>query len=827
MSEKPTEMGLAPRRRRHLAFIAAITLASLALIWVALDFERSAPLAVALLLALTGMSMFWASAGALNLGLGALPPRRAAAAAPGAMTPDAQAPDGPCAVLWFLCGEDPVPLAARARELIAGLDATGQTDVEVWVLSDTSDPMAVAREHAVFAPLAPRLTWRNRRPAEGKKPGNLRHWLLREGARFQTMLPLDADSGFAADRLLALRCRMSADPGVALIQAGLRARVGTSRLAEYQRLSVRLFGPAAVRGLARMSGGAAPWFGHNALIRVKAFAEVAELPELPGRAPWGGPLLSHDFAEAAFLARAGWRVEIDPDMLGSLESAPEGWEQLARRDRRWAQGNLQHLRLLALPGLRTESRLMFLGGALAYLSAPAWLVLLLLYGSGAVALDEAALGAWAGVFAVLVGPKLLAAGTARRLTPARRRVRRRALATEIALGTLLAPLLMVRQTIAVLEVLAGRDSGWRPSGVSGPGVSASGRIEAGAGVALLAAMALPQLMGPANAAEVGAAMLMALPVAGPLLVAPWLIAWIDAPARRPGQAVADYYNASTRRFLRVGGSGAALAIHRPLWDDGVTDPAQAAARINALVAEVAEAALGQAPQHVSDLGCGVGGTLFHLAGHWPAARFTGVTISAVQVRLARSLARARGLAGRCEVIEGDFTRAMPPAAADLAVAIESHVHAPDAATFLRVAKAHLRPGGVLVLVDDMLTRPPATQAEARLVATFRRGWRLGHVPTLEGLAAEAAALGLELQDSRDLSGLLRLDRMRDRALTVVAPLADALGLGRWPLFANMIGGNALTQAHRRGLMSYRLIVLRLPAASIEPRAPIAANRTAA
>ena len=279
-----------------------------------------------------------------------------------------------------------------------------------------------------------------------------------------------------------------------------------------------------------------------------------------------------------------------------------------------------------------------------------------------------------------------------------------------------------------------------------------------------------------------------------------------APAR-----IARYYDRSTERFLRMGQSGAALAIHRPLWAPGISTPEAAAGHVNALVAEAAEGALGRAPDRVVDLGCGVGGTLMHLATRWLAAEMTGLTLSPRQAALARRFAAGRGLAGRCRFHAADFLDpAADTAPAELAIAIESAVHAPSAASFARAAAAHLRPGGVLIVVDDMLARPGTslTAREARLVAQFRRGWHLGHVATAEEMTAAADAAGLAPGAARDLTGLLRLDRLRDRLLRPVGPLAAALGLASVPLFANMIGGNALTCAYRGGIMRYRLLAFR-------------------
>src|SRR3989475_12236677 len=56
-----------------------------------------------------------------------------------------------------------------------------------------------------------------------------------------------------------------------------------------------------------------------------------------------------------------------------------------RRDRRWCQGNLQHLRLLFTEGLFGAHRALFLNGALSYMSALLWFVFLTLSTVEAVA----------------------------------------------------------------------------------------------------------------------------------------------------------------------------------------------------------------------------------------------------------------------------------------------------------------------------------------------------------------------------------------------------------------------------------------------------------
>ena len=77
---------------------------------------------------------------------------------------------------------------------------------------------------------------------------------------------------------------------------------------------------------------------------------------------------------AAPAIRSGWCA----DLGGSWEEVPSNVIDYAARDRRWAQGNLQHLGLLPMRGLHWLSRLHLVTGVLSYASSPIWLIVLTL-----------------------------------------------------------------------------------------------------------------------------------------------------------------------------------------------------------------------------------------------------------------------------------------------------------------------------------------------------------------------------------------------------------------------------------------------------------------
>lgn len=261
-----------------------------------------------------------------------------------------------------------------------------------------------------------------------------------------------------------------------------------------------------------------------------------------------------------------------------------------------------------------------------------------------------------------------------------------------------------------------------------------------------------------------------------------------------GAGVRRYYDANTWKFLLTGGQ---RALHRELWAPGVTSRAAALHHTHELVL----AELGTDDRRVLDLGCGVGTAALYLARRRPL-EVVGVTISPAQVRLAeRYAARGGPRPGGVTFRVADYTDLPRDLGGfDLAFAVESFVHADPAPAFFREAARALRPGGALVVVDDIRT----TEADDPRVDDFRAGWHVSSLLTVERAAALAADVGLELVASRDLSALQRLGRPRDRLVRALQPVLRPLR-GRSAWADSMVGGDALQRCHRAGLLEYRLL----------------------
>ncbi|MBH0239564.1 glucans biosynthesis glucosyltransferase MdoH [Methylobrevis sp. L22] len=400
------------------------------------------------------------------------------------------------AVLMPTYNEAPDRVFAALEAMVRAVDELGAGDAFDWfVIADTTDP-AIALEEETALMLARarlggrmRLYYRRRRQNIGRKAGNVADFCRRWGKAYDHLLVLDADSLMDGETIVELARRMEADPDAGLIQTIPMLVNGTTLMARLQQFAGRVYGPVVGSGLAWWVQKEGNFWGHNAIIRTEAFMGAAGLPVLPGQAPFGGHILSHDFVEAALIRRAGWTVIIADDLSGSFEESPPSLIDMAVRDRRWCQGNLQHTRVLFGRGLNWVSRSHLLTGIMSYLTSPLWLLLILsgltlalqahfirpeyfvdefqLFPSWPRIDPERALALFILTLAVLFVPKVLGLIA----FAADGRQRRAAggfiglffsFITEIIVSALVAPIMMLMHTGAITEILLRRDAGWNP-----------------------------------------------------------------------------------------------------------------------------------------------------------------------------------------------------------------------------------------------------------------------------------------------------------------------------------------------------------------------------
>ena len=397
------------------------------------------------------------------------------------------------ALVMPVYNEDPAATCAALFAMADSLEKKGQSDhFEIFILSDTTDPDVWIKETAAVDLLQQKLrnkmpVWYRRRYANtDKKSGNVAEFVKRWGNRYDFMVVLDADSLIAAETLITLVKEMQADPDCGLIQTLPVLFAGKSWFARMQQFAGMLYGPVIGNAVSAWQGNDGNFWGHNAIIRMSAFAASAGLPHLPGSRPFGGNIQSHDFVEAALMRRAGWAVRMLPGLPGSWEESPPTVLDAAVRDRRWAQGNIQHLAVIPTKGLRWPNRLHMLIGVMSYMASPIWLAMMFVglvissqiasqqfdyFSDGAqlfpnwpVFDSQRMIALFIMTMGVLLLPKLIGLVRGFFLKSVRQAQNPLQLTfsflVELILSVLVAPIFMLLHCAHIWQIFRGKDSGW-------------------------------------------------------------------------------------------------------------------------------------------------------------------------------------------------------------------------------------------------------------------------------------------------------------------------------------------------------------------------------
>ncbi len=294
-----------------------------------------------------------------------------------------------------LCGRTALTMPIHnegTQRVAAGLDVMWsslqalpeQAAFDLFILSDSRDPAIADAEEKAWHDLVMRhgadgrLFYRRRKQNVGRKAGNIAEFVRSWGGAYDYMIVLDADSVMSGGAFVTLARMMDAHPEVGIIQA-LPLPTGRETLfARLVQFAARLSSPMMTSGMVFWQLGEGNYWGHNAILRLRPFAGHCALPSLPGTPPLGGEILSHDFVEGGVHAPRGMASVGHGRRGRKLEEIPSNILDYAARDRRWAQGNLQHLRLLPLKGLHWVSRLHLITGVLSYVVSPLWFAALIL-----------------------------------------------------------------------------------------------------------------------------------------------------------------------------------------------------------------------------------------------------------------------------------------------------------------------------------------------------------------------------------------------------------------------------------------------------------------
>lgn len=268
--------------------------------------------------------------------------------------------------------------------------------------------------------------------------------------------------------------------------------------------------------------------------------------------------------------------------------------------------------------------------------------------------------------------------------------------------------------------------------------------------------------------------------------------------------IADYFNRQQATYTRY---WSPTALHYGFWDEGTKNLAEAIANTDRFVVD----ALGIGPgDRVLDAGCGVGGSSMFIA-QAAGARLEGITLSPVQLEIARERAARSPAAARLNFSIQDYTRTDFSGASFTQVfGIESICYARRKIDFLNEAFRVLAPGGRLAVVDAFLTRETLDTREEKIYRRFLEGWVLPNLPTKDAFAQALAQAGfvdaVYHDKTRAIAPSSRKIHLLGRLSYPLDLMKSVLGIGRDNFSA--LYQRALFE---RGIATYGVFVATKPA----------------
>jgi membrane glycosyltransferase len=218
------------------------------------------------------------------------------------------------AILLPICNEDVPRVFAGLRAAFESVQRSGHPQLfDFYVLSDSSDPDLRVQELAAWLKLCRdtaafgRIYYRRRKLRIKRKSGNIADFCRRWGSNYRYIVIFDADSVMSGSCLTQLVRLMEANPNAGIIQTAPRAAGRDTLYGRLQQFATCVYGPLFTAGLHFWQLGESHYWGHNAIVRVAPFIEHCALGRLPGRGPFAGEILSHDFSRPRSCAEPAGR----------------------------------------------------------------------------------------------------------------------------------------------------------------------------------------------------------------------------------------------------------------------------------------------------------------------------------------------------------------------------------------------------------------------------------------------------------------------------------------------------------------------------------------
>eukprot|EP00929_Paragymnodinium_shiwhaense_P079551 TRINITY_DN41459_c0_g1_i2.p1 TRINITY_DN41459_c0_g1~~TRINITY_DN41459_c0_g1_i2.p1 ORF type:complete len:922 (-),score=130.07 TRINITY_DN41459_c0_g1_i2:102-2867(-) len=299
------------------------------------------------------------------------------------------------------------------------------------------------------------------------------------------------------------------------------------------------------------------------------------------------------------------------------------------------------------------------------------------------------------------------------------------------------------------------------------------------------------------------------------------------------EGIADFYDASSGVWIEIWGEH----MHHGYYPDdswkSLVQHKEAQVRMIEEILRWAEAPQPDspdAPQHILDVGCGVGGSSRHLQRKYNC-KVQGITLSPNQRDRARNMSKMTGQDGMCNFDVADALHMpFPDNSFDLIWSLESGEHMPNKQQFMKEMFRVCKPNGRVILVTwvhrDLQKGEKLSSGEHRLLKWINKAYHLPAWCSISDYAHIAKEqLGATEIRTTDWTNFIK-PFWSAVIRTAIQPRGWwALARGGWETFRGALVMPLMNQGYRMGTIKFGLFTGCKPTSAEAPSVPTTTSET--